>query len=110
MRCWQIRKRNLDLARGLQSDLELEEEEQRENGLPGSCLVAGDAFRNPTLIKERVHEPWGWTDSSTSYGTFATRSRHMRKSPGAVFAFAHLFSPSNSSLPQWKPVICFSCR
>lgn len=101
MRCWQIRKRNLDLARGLQSDLELEEEEQRENGLAaGELFSRRRAFRNPTLIKERVHESWGWTDSSTSYGTFATRSRHMRKSPGAVFAFAHLFSPSNSSLPQ----------
>ena len=32
MRWWQIRKRHADLERELQSDLELEEEEQREGG------------------------------------------------------------------------------
>ena len=34
MRWWQMRKRDADLTRELQSDLELEEEEQRERGLP----------------------------------------------------------------------------
>ena len=34
MRWWQMRKRDADLKRELQSDLELEEEEQRERGLP----------------------------------------------------------------------------
>ena len=34
MRWWQTKKRNADLERELRSDLELEEEEQRENGLP----------------------------------------------------------------------------
>ena len=34
MRWWQSRKRYADLERELQSDLDLEEEEQRENGLP----------------------------------------------------------------------------
>ena len=33
MRWWQIRKRDADLERELRSDLELEEEEQRERGL-----------------------------------------------------------------------------
>jgi len=33
MRWWQIRKRNADLKRELRSDLEFEEEEQRERGL-----------------------------------------------------------------------------
>jgi hypothetical protein len=33
MRWWQIRKRDADLDRELRSDLELEEEEQREGGL-----------------------------------------------------------------------------
>ena len=32
MKWWQIRKRDADLERELQSDLELEEEEQRDNG------------------------------------------------------------------------------
>ena len=34
MRWWQIWKRNADLERELRSDLELEEEEQRERGVP----------------------------------------------------------------------------
>ena len=33
MKWWQIRRRDADLERELQSDLELEEEEQRANGL-----------------------------------------------------------------------------
>ena len=34
MQWWQIKKRDADLERELRADLELEEEEQRENGLP----------------------------------------------------------------------------
>jgi hypothetical protein len=34
MQWWPTRKRDEDLERELQSDLELEEEEQRERGLP----------------------------------------------------------------------------
>jgi hypothetical protein len=34
MKWWQSKKRDADLARELQSDLDLEEEEQREKGLP----------------------------------------------------------------------------
>jgi hypothetical protein len=34
MTWWQTRKRDADVERELQSDLELEEEEQREHGVP----------------------------------------------------------------------------
>jgi hypothetical protein len=34
MRWWQIGKRNADLERELRADLDLEEEEQRERGVP----------------------------------------------------------------------------
>lgn len=34
MKWWRMKKWNADLERELRSDLELEEEEQRENGLP----------------------------------------------------------------------------
>jgi hypothetical protein len=62
MRWWQIRKRDADLARELQSDLELEEEEQRERGLSAeeARSAARRAFGNATLIKEQTHEAWGW--------------------------------------------------
>jgi hypothetical protein len=40
MRWWQIGRRRADLERELQSDLELEEEEQRERGLgPKKCAT-----------------------------------------------------------------------
>ena len=45
MKWWQIRKRDADLDRELRSDLELEEEEQRENGHLGARPVdAGIGF------------------------------------------------------------------
>ena len=62
MRWWQIRKRDADLERELRSDLELEEEEQRENGVPPeeARYAARRAFGNTTLIREQTHEAWGW--------------------------------------------------
>ena len=62
MRWWQLKKRNADLERELQSDLDLEEEEQRENGLPPeeARYAARRAFGNLTLIREQTHEAWGW--------------------------------------------------
>jgi predicted permease len=62
MRWWQIRKRDADLERELQSDIELEEEEQRERGLPPreARHAALRAFGNPTLIREQTHATWSW--------------------------------------------------
>ena len=62
MRSWQIGKRDADLERELNSDLELEEEEQRERGLlPEEARRAAlRAFGNPTLIREQSHLAWGW--------------------------------------------------
>lgn len=60
---WRRRKqRDEELARELQSDLELEEEEQRERGLsPGEARFAAlRAFGNPTLIREQTRAVWTW--------------------------------------------------
>ncbi|QEE26961.1 FtsX-like permease family protein [Terriglobus albidus] len=61
MRWWQIRKRNDDLERELLCDLELEEEEQRERGVPPeeAARAARRALGNVALIRERTHEAWG---------------------------------------------------
>ena len=61
MKWWQIRRRDADLERELQSDLELEEEEQRANGLSAeeARRAARRAFGNTTLIREHIHEAWG---------------------------------------------------
>jgi predicted permease len=62
MRWWQLKKRDDDLARELETDLELEEEELRENGLPPeeAHYAARRAFGNTILVKEHIHEAWGW--------------------------------------------------
>ena len=56
------RKRDADLERELRSDLEFEEEEQRENGLSPeeAHYAARRAFGNTTLIREQIHDAWGW--------------------------------------------------
>jgi hypothetical protein len=59
---WQIRKRDADLERELRSDLELEEEEQREGGVSEEEArhAALRAFGNPTLIREQTLAVWSW--------------------------------------------------
>jgi len=63
MRWWQIGNRRADLDRELQSDLELEEEEQRERGLSeeDARYAALRVFGNTTVIREQTRNVWGWT-------------------------------------------------
>ena len=58
MRWWPRKNRDEDLARELQCDLQLEEEEQRERGLSpeDARFAAVRAFGNPTLIREQTRE------------------------------------------------------
>ena len=62
MKWWQRKKRDADLERELRSDLELEEEEQREGGVSGEEArdAALRAFGNPTLIREQTRATWSW--------------------------------------------------
>src|SRR5580658_4660242 len=55
-------KRDADLERELLSDLELEEEEQRERGLSAeeARSAARCAFGNTTLIREQTRAVWSW--------------------------------------------------
>ena len=75
MRWWQISKatakRDADLERELLSDLELEEEEQRERGLSAeeARSAARRAFGNTTLIASRRAPPGagsGWSNWSAT--------------------------------------------
>jgi predicted permease len=62
MKWWQFKKRDADLERELRSDLELEEEEQREGGVSEeeARYAALRAFGNPTLIREQTLAIWSW--------------------------------------------------
>ncbi len=62
MKWWQTKKRDRDLERELRSDLELEEQELRENGISSdeARYAALRAFGNPTLIREHTRAVWSW--------------------------------------------------
>ncbi|HEY3625458.1 MAG TPA: permease prefix domain 1-containing protein, partial [Terracidiphilus sp.] len=89
MRWWQIKRKDADLQRELESDLELEEEEQLDRGLSGeeARYAARRAFGNSTLIREQTRSVWfgAWIESfmrDLRYGW-----RGMRRNPGStIFA------------------------
>jgi predicted permease len=84
MRWWQIGKRNADLERELRSDLELEEEEQHENGLaPQEAYYAAQrALGNAVLIRDQTHEAWGWAPYERLMQDVRYALRQLQRSPG----------------------------
>jgi predicted permease len=84
MRWWQIRKRDKDVVRELQSDLDLEEEEQRERGVsPEEARHAAlRAFGNPALISEQTRAVWSWTWWENLLRDFRIGTRTLFRSPG----------------------------
>src|ERR1700760_3552396 len=83
MRWWQIKKRDAELERELRSDLELEEEEQREGGISGeeARYAALRAFGNPTLIREQTRAIWSWTWLESLARDLRLSLRTLRRTP-----------------------------
>ena len=94
MRWWQIRRRDADLERELRADLELEEEEQRENGLSAeeARYAALRAFGNPTAIHEQTRSAWSWNWIESLSRDLRHAARTLWRTPGfavvAVFVVA----------------------
>jgi predicted permease len=84
MKWWQIRKRDADLKRELQSDLELEEEEQRERGVtPEEARYAAmRAFGNPSVISEQTREVWNWDRLERLFRDLRISIRTLARQPG----------------------------
>ena len=82
MRWWQIRKRNADLERELYADLELEEEEQRDRGVPPeeAASAARRVFGNVALVREQTHEAWGWAPIERFWQDVVYALRSVRRS------------------------------
>jgi predicted permease len=85
---WQIGKRDADLERELRSDLELEEEEQRESGLPAeeARYAANRAFGNHGLIREQTRAVWSWTWMESFARDLRYGIRSLSRAPGFTFA------------------------
>ena len=84
MKWWQFKKRDADLERELQSDLELEEEEQRERGISGeqARYASLRAFGNPTLIREQTLAIWSWNWLESLARDLRFSLRTLRRTPG----------------------------
>src|ERR1700677_1121223 len=84
MTFWQSKKKDADLDRELRSDLELEEEEQLENGLsPEEARYAAlRAFGNPTLIREHTRAVWSWSMLENLLRDLRISVRTLFRSPG----------------------------
>ena len=84
MKWWQSKKRDADLERELRSDLELEEEEQREGGVSEeeARYAALRAFGNPDLIREQTLAVWSWNWLESLARDLRFSLRTLRRSPG----------------------------
>lgn len=88
MRWWRRKQREQDFEREIRADLELEAEEQQQNGMPEeeARYAARRAFGNVTLVQEEVRRMWGWTlwDVFVEEARYALRT--LRKRPGFAIA------------------------
>jgi putative ABC transport system permease protein len=84
MKWWQFKRRDADLERELRSDLELEEQEQREKGLSAedARFAARRAFGNPALIREQTRTTWSWNRLETLRRDLRYGLRTLRRTPG----------------------------
>src|SRR5580693_8841124 len=81
---WRSKNRDEDVERELRSDLELEEEEQRDAGISKeeAHYSALRAFGNPALIREQTLSVWWWNWLESLVRDFRFSLRTLRRTPG----------------------------
>jgi predicted permease len=84
MRWWNRRKREQDIQRELDADLELETRERIENGvsMEDAQSAARRALGNNALLAEELGEVWAWTFFDRLRQDLVYALRGMRKDPG----------------------------
>ncbi|HKW76269.1 MAG TPA: ABC transporter permease, partial [Terriglobales bacterium] len=84
MKWWRLGKRDADVERELESDLQLEEEEQREQGIaPEEAHYAAlRAFGNPSVISEQTRGVWSWDRLETLLRDLTISIRTLARQPG----------------------------
>src|SRR6202453_4507118 len=117
MKWWQLKRRDEDLERELGSDLELEEEQQRESGASPeeAHFAARRALGNTTLIREQTHDAWGWAPFERLFQDLRYALRQLRRSSGfaitsililalGIGALTAVFSLIDAALLKMLPV------
>jgi predicted permease len=108
---WQLRKLDADVERELQSDLDLEEEEQRERGVPPqeARYAALRAFGNPSLISEETRAVWSWNGLENLLRDVRISIRTLFRSPGfsvlAVLVMALCIGAATSLFTVMRSVL-----
>jgi predicted permease len=111
MTWWQFRKRNADVERELRSDLELEEEEHRDHGVPQeqARYAALRSFGNPTLIGEQTRAVWSWNGLENVLRDVRIGIRTLFRSPGfsvlAVLVMALCIGAATSLFTVMRSVL-----
>ena len=81
---WRRDRFDRDLEEEMQSHLEMQAEENRENGMPGeeARRAARRQFGNAMALKETSREAWGWRMLGELGRDFRLALRTLRRSPG----------------------------
>src|ERR1035441_9438444 len=81
---WRRDRFDRDLEEEMQSHLEMQAEENRENGMSGeeARRAARRQFGNATAIEEASREAWGWRMWDELARDFRLALRTLRRSPG----------------------------
>ena len=108
---WQLGKRDAEVERELQSELDLEEEEQRERGVPleEARYAALRAFGNPALLSEQTRAVWGWNALENLLRDVRIGIRTLFRSPGfsvlAVLVMALCIGAATSLFTVMRSVL-----